>query len=364
MAVTPTARIGAPGRVHIGALDGIRGVAVLAVLFHHLTYGHFPGGFLGVELFFVLSGYLITYLLLAEKQRTGAISLRWFYARRALRLLPALLLTLILVSVFQAVRPLHDVFSFPWTVVAVLAYVANWVSFPGGASLGYLGHVWSLSIEEQFYALWPLALVFLPLDRNRARWLAIVCGAGVVLAAAATALVYLWLRPPGEAMSYATFTHVPAILFGCLLALPTRRGIIAARLSSQWLAIAAGLALLLMMFLVRKDAAYMYLGGYCLAGLLAALLIANVASNPSSLPGKLFSNASLQAVGKVSYGLYLYHLPIVLFTEGLRTHGWANFLWVSALRVVLTLGLAFASYHFIERRFLSLKKNFTRLQTG
>lgn len=365
MAVALTEQSGqAPSGVHVGALDGIRGIAVLAVLFHHLTYGHFPGGFLGVELFFVLSGYLITYLLVAEKQKTGAISLRWFYARRALRLLPALVLTLVLVAIFQVVRPLRDVFSFPWTVVAVLAYVANWVSFPGGASLGYLGHVWSLSIEEQFYALWPLALVFLPLGRIQAQWLGVVCAGGVIVATMATAVVYLWLRPPGEAMSYATFTHVPAILLGCLLALPTRRGIIAARLSSQWVAAAAGLALLMMMFVVRKDAAYMYLGGYCLAGLLAALLIANVVSSPTSLVSRFFSISSLQAVGRVSYGLYLYHLPIVLFTEGLRTHGWANFLWVSALRLVLTLGLAFASYHFVERRFLSLKSNFSRLRTS
>ena len=362
MAGTPAGQsILAPERTsdHIGGLDGIRGIAVLAVLAHHMTYGHLVGGFLGVELFFVLSGYLITHLLVLEQQRTGSISLRKFYVRRALRLLPALALTLIMVSIFQALRPLASGPGFPWTVLAVLVYVANWLSFPGGASLGYLGHVWSLSMEEQFYALWPLLLVFLPVDRIRGLWLRNVCVAAVIAAAVLTAAVYLWLRPPGEAMSYATFTHVPAILLGCLLALPTRQGLITARLSSQWLAAAAGLVLVVMMFGAHKEAPYMYLGGYFLAGLMGALLIANVASSPAGWLSRLFSTPGLQAVGKVSYGLYLYNLPIVLITEGMRTHGWANFLLVSALRLVLILGLAFASFHFVEKRFLKLKTKFS-----
>jgi peptidoglycan/LPS O-acetylase OafA/YrhL len=275
-----------------------------------------------------------------------------------------LFLTLGLVAIFEAVWPLNDVVSFPWTVVAVLAYVANWVSFPTNASLGYLGHVWSLSIEEQFYALWPLVLVVLPLERIRARWLGFLCGVGIVMATVFTAFVYLWLRPPGEGMSYSTFTHVPAILLGCLLALPARHGIVAGRLSSEWVAAAAGVALLAMMLVVRKDAGYMYLGGYCLAGLFAALLIANLASSAASWISGLFSIPGLQAVGKVSYGLYLYHLPIVLFTEAFRTHGWANFLWVTVLRLILIFGLAFASYHLVEQRFLRLKSHMTPARSG
>lgn len=343
------------GNVHIRGLDGIRGFAVLAVLFQHLTYRHFPGGFLGVELFFVLSGYLITFLLIAEKKRTGSISLRRFYARRALRLLPALVLTLILVGILQAVTPLNNVVGLPWAELAVLGYVANWVSFSGGASLGYLSHVWSLSIEEQFYALWPLVLVALPIDRIRGRWLATLCSGGVVLATVATAAVYAWLRPPGEAMSYATFTHMPAILLGCLLAIPAQNGTIANRLSSPLVAAAAGLGLLAAMLLVHKDAAYMYFGGYCLVGLMAALLIANVASSPNGLMSNVFSVGALREVGKVSYGLYLYSLPVVLATEGLRVHGWLNFIWVSLLRLVLSFGIAFASYYVVEQRFLRLK---------
>lgn len=348
------------GPVHIRGLDGIRGVAVLAVLFQHLTYGQFPGGFLGVELFFVLSGYLITFLLIAEKKGTGStISLRRFYARRALRLLPALVLTLILVAILTAFRPLNHVVALPWAELAVIGYVANWVSFPDGASLGYLGHVWSLSIEEQFYALWPLVLVAVPLRSIRERWLGYLCAGGAVVATIGTAVVYVWLRPPGEAMSYATFTHVPAILLGCLLATPAKNLTIGSRLSSPQVAVAAAFGLLALMFVARKDAAYMYLGGYCLTGILAALLIANVASNPTSWISRLFSLRALRAVGKVSYGLYLYHLPVVLFTEGLRSHGWANFLWVSLLRLILSLGMAFASYQFVERRFLKLKSNFS-----
>jgi peptidoglycan/LPS O-acetylase OafA/YrhL len=115
------------------------------------------------------------------------------------------------------------------------------------------------------------------------------------------------------------------------------------------------------MFLVGKDAAYMYFGGYFLAGLMAALLIANVAASPAGWISRLFSIGPLQAVGRVSYGLYLYHLPVVLFTEGLRTHGWANFVWVSVLRLVLSLGMAFASYRFVEKPFLRLKSKFAPL---
>src|SRR5438270_4005923 len=141
------------------ALDGIRAIAVLLVMANHT--GFFHAGRLGVDIFFVLSGYLITAILVAEFSAGGRIDLKKFYARRALRILPAVILLLVALNVFAAItQPREQVQTLRWDSLGALFYVANWLR-AFGRDLGIVGHLWSLSIEEQFYLLWPVTLAFL-----------------------------------------------------------------------------------------------------------------------------------------------------------------------------------------------------------
>ncbi len=213
------------GLAHMPALDGLRGVAVAAVLAFHT--GHFGGGFLGVDLFFVLSGFLITALLVQERRASGTIDLRRFWARRARRLLPALLVVLVAVLGYAAVLAVPgELAGIRDDVLATLGYVANWehVAGAGGdvspfAVLSPLEHTWSLAIEEQFYLLWPLVVTaVLALAAGSRRWLlAVVAGLGAASAGAMAAL-----HDPGGDPARAYFgtdTRALSILAGAGLAL-------------------------------------------------------------------------------------------------------------------------------------------------
>jgi len=174
------------------ALDGIRGAAVLAVMLFHFGAPFDQGGFLGVDAFFVLSGFLITALLIEEWSRTGGIAFRRFYTRRALRLLPALFAMLLLVTVVVALIAPRDVQEATWRgTVVTLLYAANWQKVFSSQSVGLLGHTWSLSIEEQFYVLWPPLLLLLLRHRLSLHWLTLVAAVLAVASASTRALMMM-----------------------------------------------------------------------------------------------------------------------------------------------------------------------------
>ena len=218
----------AHGRIE--ALDGLRGLAVTAVIVNHLRPNALPGGWLGVDVFFVLSGFLITSLLLAEHRATGRVDLRHFYSRRARRLLPALFLLLVVLAIVARIAP--DAAGFQGLRgdgLSALGYVANWhfvlagTSYFGAFAPSPLRHLWSLSVEEQFYLLWPLALVVV-LRRHGARAVGIVAFGLALASAVAMALAY----GNGAHISRAYFgtdTHAHGVLLGCVLAAlgPARR---------------------------------------------------------------------------------------------------------------------------------------------
>jgi len=229
-------------------LDGVRGVAILTVLVYHLTWGIgrdpldgslFPrGGYLGVDIFFVLSGFLITTLLIQEWDRTGGISLRHFYARRALRLLPALALVLVAAAVVAVVAPAvgyESSFLAPettemrWSSIGVvLLYAANWASiYPPstGFTLGALGHTWSLAIEEQFYLVWPIALRFLLRRGLGRRQIAALAGMGILVSAFVRALV--WQSTGSWIRAYVgSDVRADALLTGCAVGLLATAGLL------------------------------------------------------------------------------------------------------------------------------------------
>ena len=319
------------GRLRHPSFDGLRGVAVVLVLLGHLQVPLFlGGGDAGVTLFFVLSGFLITRLLVEEHQRAGRIDVAAFYLRRARRLLPALtaLLVAYLVLALATGLPLTP-------VLFVVTYTANVASL-FGVDMGYLVHTWSLALEEQFYLLWPFLVI--PVSRWRFGRLAL---AGAALASMAVRVAVAsasvqdhnqnWLRPDVRA---------DAIIIGCLLALSMD-----ALSRSRWLGRASDWAVVVLVCTVpfAMLANAVTLSAMAVAG---AAVIARVALDPSSRPARVLAWSPLRWTGQISYGVYLWHFLFIGYFHQLgRLPNAAEGLAVTAA----SFGLAAASWYLIER---------------
>ncbi|MBZ6175411.1 MULTISPECIES: acyltransferase [Streptomyces] len=306
-------------RRHIAPLDGLRGIAVLGVLFFHA--GHFDGGFLGVDLFFVLSGFLITGLLLEEaRARDGRIDLVAFWGRRARRLLPALAVvlagTLLLVWALGPPNLLrHALDDGPW----VAANLANWhfvaerVGYWDSAQTRVFSHLWSIAVEEQFYAVWPLLLCLAARGRAAGRRVAAVAGAGAALS---LALMIVLTAPADPTRVYeGTDTRAFSLLLGALAATPPATRLMSRageRAAGRWsLLLAAGIGAY---WIVAdgQDSPSLFRGGLFLHALAAALLIALLVRAPRTPAGRLLAAAPLHRLGTISYSLYLWHWPVYL----------------------------------------------------
>jgi peptidoglycan/LPS O-acetylase OafA/YrhL len=350
------------GHTRIGALDGLRGLAVAAVLLYHSQFGWARGGFLGVSAFFTLSGYLITSLLLTRQREAGGIGLGAFWARRARRLLPAAALALAGVLLFAAtVATTDQLRTLRGDVIATLGYVANWRFYYSGQSYARLFsapspvlHFWSLAIEEQFYLVFPLVVVFVAwAGHGRRRVLGAVIGAGIVASVVASRALYSSVG--ASRVYYGTDTRAAELLIGALLAVivsgrVTGRPRITAR--GRMIASAAGVAALGLMTwwwaTVSQTDAWLYRGGLALHACCAVTVIAVVRfDGPLS---RALSWRPLAGLGRISYGVYLFHWPIFLWLSADRT-GLATFP-LFALRVAITLALAIASFVWIERPIL------------
>ena len=305
------------------ALDGIRAFAVGGVLLYHAGVDWMSGGFLGVDAFFVLSGFLITSLLLGEWAKTGGIALRSFWARRARRLLPALFLVLGGVAVYARVyaRP-SELSSLRLDAFASLGYVANWRFVFSGqgyfdqfAAPSPLRHMWSLAIEEQFYLVWPVLLLgLLHLFRDRARQLALA----VVTLAGLSLVVMLWLYEPGHDPSrvyYGTDTRAQSLLIGAFVAVAAGGIPVLGRRVRNWVHGAALVAVCVLGWMwctANESSTWLYQGGLTVAAVAIATVIVSVTQRRSGPLGAVLSLSPLVWVGTISYGLYLWHWPIYL----------------------------------------------------
>ncbi len=340
------------------ALDGLRAVAVTAVVLFHGGVPWASGGFVGVDVFFVLSGFLITSLLMTERRDTGRVSLRRFWAARARRLLPALFVVVAVVVCLAGLttdatsRP-----ALPGDATAALAYVANWRFalagngyFAESATPSPLQHTWSLSIEEQFYLLWPFALLALLRSVRSPRRAAAVTAVAAADSAAEMAWLFHPLSGPGR-VYFGTDTRAQALLVGATLALlvggriryPAGPGVrrVVSGCGATGIAALAGFVVT-----ATGTSSLTYRGGLTAAAVAAALVVASIVTHPDGVIARVLRVRALAAVGRVSYGIYLWHWPVFLALTGART-GLAG-LPLLTLRVVVTASLAALSWRFVE----------------
>ncbi|MDH0865028.1 acyltransferase [Mitsuaria sp. GD03876] len=353
---------------HRPALDGLRGFAVLCVMIFHAHTGFLEGGGLGVEIFFVLSGFLITTLLCEELDRYGNVDLKNFYARRALRLAPALLLLVFVYAVWSCLaldggKARQNLFE----AGIALTYTSNWARAFWWNPPDLLGHTWSLSIEEQFYLLWPVILLVASRFTSDRRKLALLA-----LGLAALSLVWrnvlLAHHRDAERLFNGLDTRADALMIGCALALAFSRQSVEV-LRRRWarvLEVAGPLALVFIAGVMLVSAKeewrepYMYRWGFAAVELAAAVLMAHLLVNGQGLLARGFGVAALRWFGGLSYGLYLWHYPVYRM---LRANG-ASPMEILVGGSVITILVALVSYHALEQPVLTLKKHFDRRKNG
>jgi peptidoglycan/LPS O-acetylase OafA/YrhL len=337
-------------------LDGLRALAVAAVFAYHLDAGWARGGYLGVDTFFVLSGFLITTLLLVEWNGSGTVSLAAFWARRARRLLPALFLVLLAVAAYAAweARP-EQLGDLRADMFSTLFYGANWRFINSGQSYfslfsdaSPLRHAWSLAIEEQFYLVWPLVtFICLRLARGRHFLLGAVCVVGTIASAITMARLYDSVDP--SRAYYGTDGRAQLLLIGALLAIvlvryrPQRTSAVA---TTHVLGLVGVVYVLWAFSNVGDTAPWMYRGGYALFAVAVAALITSVVQPQRTPWQRALTLAPVVWIGRISYGIYLWHWPVIVILSPARTG--LDGAQLTLVRVGATLGLSTASYYLIE----------------
>lgn len=346
---------------YLPGIDGLRAVSVLAVLAYHGGLLWSPGGFLGVEVFFVISGYLITSLLVAEHRRNGKIALRNFWLRRARRLLPALYALLAATTAAAMIGAPDALRRLRLDVPAAVFYVSNWVQIAHQDSYfvqfgrpPLLQHLWSLAVEEQFYLFVPL-LAALALPRLRRRAVAVIAVAGATASAVLMAALY---RPEsdGSHLYLATHTRLSGLLLGVAMGLiwsPMRlrsaaeRAAPAARWALDGVAV-AGLATLAWSFWrVNEFDPFIYRGGFVVVDI-ATLAVIGTLVHPRSDVDRVLGVAPLRWIGQRSYGIYLWHWPVFQLTRPGLDHQLGG-VATTVVRLGLTFGISAISYRFIEQ---------------
>jgi len=337
-------------------LDGVRGLAIAVVLAGHAFESHIPGApYVGVDIFFVLSGYLITTLLLAESGRTGRIDLRRFYLRRALRLLPALLVLLAVYGVFALLGSSGDRTTRLGAVAAAGLYVSNWAQAFTIVHPTDLQHTWSLALEEQFYLVWPIVIGALVGSQLRLERCARVLVAGLVAAFAGRYYVAHVNNVFGAGLYFSPIVWIDALIIGCLLAVLHASG----RVGRRPLPVLAMVPVAAVLGAVCASGAGDRLvdGGITAVGLAAAAVVLTAAVGTGPIAGVL-RHRVLVRLGVLSYALYLWHF-VILGWLGRRFPD-ANRDVVGIATIVASLGVASVSYRFVERPFLRLKERLGR----
>lgn len=347
--------------MRVSSLDGLRGFAVILVMIFHTFLPYTQGGFIGVDIFFVLSGFLITTLFLKEYDSYQTLNLKYFYMRRLLRLTPALLVLVVVFFVYsQFFMSASDKESAPFAVLGALLNFNNLAKAYGWYKLSALGHTWSLSIEEQFYLVWPVMFLLLSfLFRNR-KSIAVTL---VII------ILLLWVNRTLLALSDVSIerlyngsdTHSDGLFIGCLTALLISlhcdkfRNFTAFlekyRMSIPLLSI---LFYVLATFLFGIGIRAVYIWFLPLLNVISAMLIAYLYCNGNTINTFIFSNRYFIWLGSISYGVYLWHWFIYRVVMGFDISG----IYVGLIGIPVTIAIASLSFYFLEKPVLKFKKNF------
>ncbi len=345
---------------HIPGLDGFRAISVIVVMLYHANIPFMRGGYLGVEIFFVISGFLITGILLHEARlNEGRIRLITFWKRRALRLLPALFALLFFITLYGAIVLKEEASQFRFDILASLFYFENWYQIYSGNSyladngLPLLKHIWSLAVEEQFYLAWPfLTAGLLYLSKGRTRVLFTVA---LVFITASFSAMFFFSLPAGQTDSLlaenlnraylGTDTRAFGILSGALLAIALTNsgfGRLATRFPEMF-SILAFTGLIALCSILDIQNLYLYRGGFLLVDLLTLIILAALVKRENGVMGQFLGTGLLEWIGKRSYGIYLWHWPVFKLTGA----GNGEPVW-TVLSFILTFILAGISYRWLE----------------
>lgn len=346
-------------------LDGLRGVAILLVLLYHCGFLQFKGGFIGVDIFFTLSGFLITSMLLAEYEKNGSIKLKKFYMRRFIRLFPALCFILLFYEVLDIVfyKPFRHIIE----IVAALTYCLNlFLAFSHDLLIDKIhidaGHLWSLSIEEQYYFVWPLLLLLLLNATQRRSSLLFVIS--IPLCLSVFARCYLVMHHAGLfRVFFGSDTRIDNLMLGSLAAIFCQLFQTPEDSLLEWCAYVGWFGLFLIVLTGREEQPEILSLGFTLVGVCTlAILMPAVYLRKNILANSLLDLSFLKWTGKLSYSLYLWHYPIIKLIR--KEH--IGFLWgwrFYAAGIGLSYATAALSYYAVEMPFLSLKKRFATSAT-
>lgn len=342
---------------YMPGLDGLRAIAVIGIIIYHLNRQWLKGGFLGVDTFFVISGYLITSLLLKEYEETGIINLRQFWTRRIKRLLPAVLALLLVVGLATLIFEPQQIVRVKHDMLAALFYVSNWwyiakdVNYFEQFSFMPLKHLWSLAIEEQFYLLFPFVLVILLLTIKKYRNVTLIFW--IVSLISLLAMVIISQPNVGYSRVYfGTDTRLQTLLLGVILAfmwppfkLKANPPAVLQR-TIDGVGIAGLVMLIILFFTVSDNSSWIYNGGFYLISGMTLFIIASVV-HPTSILARILSHPVLVYIGKRSYSLYLWHFAVISFVHIHYTDGQIP-AYVYIIDVTLTVLFAELSYRYVE----------------
>lgn len=340
---------------YVPALNGLRGIAVLAVVIYHGAPHRLVGGMLGVDLFFVISGFLITTLLAKEFLKSGKIQFGKFYLRRLLRLAPALLAACVLFGIVASiVDPAHRLSHWIDSGIASV-YMGNWTRALGLQRPEWLGHTWSLAIEEQYYLIWPIALLLLLRTKRSLGWIAGFVAGVAFLSWAWRAYSYSngWSM---DRVYNGTDTRLDGLLMGSAFALIAMQDKVKIWLREwhfrlPWLGIVMLLGFVGMSATMHLNSEALYLYGFGFVGICGVILVSEVMFAEKAWTKKLLEAKPFVWIGDYSYGIYLWHILV------LRIFVWQGRPWYEFLTIgfALTLLLVVASYKWIESPALRLK---------